>query len=248
MITLKSRSELARMREAGRIVAVVLALLREKTVPEITTGELNDLAEETILKHGAVPSFKGYRGYPAALCVSINEEVVHGIPGSRVINEGDLVSMDVGTIYKGFQGDAAITVAVGEVSPEARRLMDVTAGALEVGIAQCLAGNHVGDVSAAIQNYAESRGFSVLREYTGHGIGQKMHEDPQVPNFGEPGRGALLRPGMTFALEPMVTRGTWRTRVLEDGWTVVPLDGQLSAHFEHTIAVTDGQPEVLTRL
>jgi len=248
MITLKSPSELARMREAGRIVAVVLALLREKIAPGVTTEELNALAEETILKHGAVPSFKGYRGYPAALCVSVNEEVVHGIPGSRVINEGDLVSMDVGTIYKGFQGDAAITVAVGEVSPAARRLLEVTAGALEAGIAQCRAGQHMGDVSAAIQNYAESRGFSVVREYTGHGIGRKMHEDPQIPNFGEPGRGALLRPGMTFALEPMVTMGTWRTRVLDNGWTVVTLDGQLSAHFEHTIAVTDDEPEILTRL
>jgi len=248
MITLKSPSELARMREAGRIVAVVLALLREKIAPGVTTEELNTLAEETILKHGAVPSFKGYRGYPAALCVSVNEEVVHGIPGSRVINEGDLVSVDVGTIYKGFQGDAAITVAVGEVSPAARRLLEVTAGALEAGIAQCRAGQHMGDVSAAIQNYAESRGFSVVREYTGHGIGRKMHEDPQIPNFGEPGRGALLRPGMTFALEPMVTMGTWRTRVLDNGWTVVTLDGQLSAHFEHTIAVTDDEPEILTRL
>jgi len=248
MITLKSPSELARMREAGRIVAVVLTLLREKIAPGVTTEELNALAEETILKHGAVPSFKGYRGYPAALCVSVNEEVVHGIPGSRVINEGDLVSMDVGTIYKGFQGDAAITVAVGKVSPAARRLLEVTAGALEAGIAQCRAGQHVGDVSAAIQHYAESRGFSVVREYTGHGIGRKMHEDPQIPNFGEPGRGALLRPGMTFALEPMVTTGTWRTRVLDNGWTVVTLDGQLSAHFEHTIAVTNSKPEILTRL
>jgi methionyl aminopeptidase len=248
MITLKSPSELARMRDAGRIVAVVLALLQEKIAPGMTTGELDALAEETILKHGAVPSFKGYRGYPAALCVSVNEEVVHGIPGSRVINEGDLVSMDVGTIYKGFQGDAAITVAVGEVSPEARRLMEVTAGALEAGIAQCLAGNHMGDVSAAIQDYVESRGFSVIREYTGHGIGREMHEDPQIPNYGEPGRGALLRPGMTFALEPMVTMGTWRTRVLDNGWTVVTLDGKLSAHFEHDIAVTDGQPEILSRL
>jgi methionyl aminopeptidase len=248
MITLKSPSELERMREAGRIVAVVLTLLREKVAPGVTTRELNALAEETILKHGAVPSFKGYRGYPAALCVSINEEVVHGIPGSRVINEGDLVSMDVGTIYKGFQGDAATTVAVGEVSPVARRLMEATAGALEAGIAQCRVGRHVGDVSAAIQNYAESRGFSVIREYTGHGIGRQMHEDPQIPNFGERGRGMVFKSGMTFALEPMVAVGTWRTRVLDDGWTVVTLDGQISAHFEHTIAVTDGQPEILTRL
>ncbi len=248
MITLKSPSELARMREAGRIVAVVLALLQEKIAPGVTTRELNDLAEATILKHGAVPSFKGYRGYPAALCVSINEELVHGIPGPREIHEGDLVSLDVGTIYKGFQGDAAVTVAVGEVPAAACRLLEVTSGALEAGISQCLAGNHLGDVSAAIQNYTETRGFSVVREYTGHGIGRKMHEDPQIPNFGEPGNGGLLRPGMTFALEPMVSMGTWRTRVLDDGWTVVTLDGQLSAHFEHTIAVTDGQPEILTRL
>ncbi len=236
------------MRRAGRIVAEVLALLAEKIRPGITTAELDALAYRFIVKHDATPSFKGYRGFPASLCVSINEEVVHGIPGQRVLREGDIVSLDVGAIYRGYHGDAAITVGVGKIDEEARRLLEVTKGALAAGIAAARAGNRVGDISWAIQNYVESRGYGVVREYTGHGIGSQMHEDPQIPNFGQPRRGPLLRPGMTFALEPMVTIGDGRTRVLSDNWTVVTVDGQLSAHFEHTIAVTEDEPEILTRL
>lgn len=248
MIILKSSHELARMREAGRIVAEVLARLREKVVPGLTTAELDALAHQMIVSYGAKPSFQGYRGFPASLCVSVNEEVVHGIPGKRVLQEGDIVSLDVGAIYRGYQGDAAITLGVGEVNGAAQHLMEVAAETLEAGIAQCRAGKRTGDISWAIQTCAERNGYAVVREYTGHGIGRKMHEDPQIPNFGEPGRGALLKPGMTFALEPMVIAGDYHTKVLDDNWTVVTLDGQLSAHFEHTVAVTEGEPEILTRL
>jgi len=248
MIVIKSSQEIALMRRAGRIVAEVLALLAERIRPGITTAELDALAHRFIVGHDATPSFKGYRGFPASLCVSINEEVVHGIPGQRVLREGDIVSLDVGAIYHGYHGDAAITVGVGKIGEEAQRLLEVTKGALAAGIAAARAGNRVGDISWAIQNYVESRGYGVVREYTGHGIGSQMHEDPQIPNFGQPRRGPLLRPGMTFALEPMVTIGDGRTRVLSDNWTVVTLDGQLSAHFEHTIAVTEDEPEILTRL
>jgi methionyl aminopeptidase len=249
VIILKSSHELVRMREAGRIVAEVLARLREKVAPGVTTAELDALAYQIIVGYGAKPSFKGYRGFPASLCVSINEEIVHGIPGKRVLREGDIVSMDVGAIHRGYQGDAAITVGVGEkVNGVAQHLMEVTAEALQVGIAQARAGKRTGDISWAIQKCAEGNGYAVVREYTGHGIGRDMHEEPQIPNFGEPGRGVLLKPGMTFALEPMVTVGDYHTRVLDDNWTVVTLDGQLSAHFEHTVAVTEGEPEILTCL
>jgi len=236
------------MREAGRIVAEVLARLREKVAPGVTTAELDALAHQIIVSYGAKPSFKGYRGFPASLCVSVNEEIVHGIPGKRVLREGDIVSMDVGAIYRGYQGDAAITLGVGKVNGTAQHLMEVAAEALQVGIAQSRVGKRTGDVSWAIQRCAERNGYSVVREYTGHGIGREMHEDPQIPNFGERGRGVLLKPGMTFALEPMVTLGDYHTSVLDDNWTVVTRDGQLSAHFEHTVAVTEGGPEILTRL
>ncbi|HDH10144.1 MAG TPA: type I methionyl aminopeptidase [Chloroflexi bacterium] len=249
MIILKSPRELALMRRAGRIVARVLDRFREVVRPGITTAELEEVALQIIEREGGIPSFKGYRGYPAAICASINEEVVHGIPSpKRVLKEGDIVSLDVGAIYKGYHGDAAITLPVGAVSEEVQRLLEVTQGALHAGIAQAHPGNRLGDISAAIQRYVESRGFNVVREYTGHGIGQEMHEEPQIPNFGPPNRGPRLRPGMTMALEPMVTAGDWRTRTLSDGWTVVTADGSLSAHFEHTIAITDGEPEILTRL
>jgi len=248
MIILKSSQELARMREAGRIVAEVLARLHEKIAPGVTTAELDALAHQIIVGYGAKPSFKGYRGFPASLCVSVNEEVVHGIPGKRVLQEGDIVSLDVGTIYRGYQGDAAITLGVGNVNGAAQHLMEVAAEALKAGIAQSRAGKRTGDISWAIQKCAERNGYAVVREYTGHGIGREMHEEPQIPNFGEPGRGVLLKPGMTFALEPMVTAGDYHTKVLDDNWTVVTLDGQLSAHFEHTVAVTEGGPEILTRL
>ncbi|GAB4402208.1 MAG: type I methionyl aminopeptidase [Anaerolineales bacterium] len=248
MVTLKSSRELKLMREVGRIVAQVLEAMKAKAAPGVTTAELNEEAERLIRKMGAIPSFKGYHGYPAAICTSINEQVVHGIPDGRRLNEGDILSVDVGAIYKGYHGDAAITIPIGTVSPEARRLLEVTEGALWAGIAKARAGLRTGDISAAIQEWVESRGMSVVREYTGHGIGRQMHEDPQIPNFGRAGTGYVLREGMTFALEPMVNLGTWKTRVLSDGWTVVTEDGKLSAHFEHTVAVTDGEPQVLTVL
>jgi len=237
------------MRRAGRIVVEVLAALQQSIKPGVNTAELDELAYQIITRHKAIPSFKGYRGFPASLCVSINEEVVHGIPNKkRYVKEGDIVSFDVGAIYQGYHGDAAVTVGVGEITEAAKELLAVTAGALAAGIAQSRAGNHIGDISWAIQDYAESRGYSVVREYTGHGIGLQMHEDPQIPNYGQPKRGFLLKPGMTFALEPMVNQGDWHTRVLADNWTVVTKDGKLSAHFEHTIAITNGEPEILTQL
>jgi methionyl aminopeptidase len=248
MIVLKSSWELARMREAGRIAAQALAHLVERIKPGMATRELDLLTEAFINRRGGVPSFKGYRGFPASLCVSVNEEVVHGIPGPRILKQGDIVSLDIGVIYKGYQGDAALTVGVGEISDEAKDLIATARGALLAAIAQAGDGLHVGDISWAIQQYAESRGYSVVREYTGHGIGRQMHEDPQVPNFGQPGRGPALKPGMTLALEPMVNLGGYLTRVRDDNWTVVTDDGKLSAHFEHTIVIREGEPEILTAL
>ena len=252
VITLKAAYELALMREAGRIVAEVFAMLRERLQPGVTTGELDHLAEELIHKRGAIPSFKGYRGFPAAICASVNEEVVHGIPSNgRKLREGDIISIDIGAIYQGYHGDSAWTFAIGEISEEARRLLKTTEGALGVGIAQARTGNRFRHISEAIQGYVESRGFSVVREYTGHGIGQQMHEEPQILHYvhpRDPNRNRRLRPGMTFALEPMVNVGTWETEVLADGWTVVTKDRRLSAHFEHTLAITDGEAEILTRL
>ena len=252
-IIIKSDKEIATMREAGRIVAEVLRILSERVKPGMKTKELDILAERELKRLGAKPSFKGYRGFPANLCVSVNDEIVHGIPGDRVLNDGDIVSLDFGAIYNGFQGDAAVTVAVGNASPEARRLIDTTRAALETGIAAARAGATLGDVSAAIQQHAESRGYSVVREYTGHGIGREMHEDPQIPNCTEPpyglkpGAGPMLKKGMTLAIEPMLNVGDWRTKVADDHWTVSTADGSLSAHFEHTIAINDNEPEVLTR-
>jgi methionyl aminopeptidase len=195
---------------------------------------------------GAKPSFKGYQGFPANLCVSVNDEIVHGIPGERVLQDGDIVSLDFGAIFNGFQGDAAVTVGVGKISSPARRLIEITRGALEAGIAVAHPEARLGDISAAIQNHAESKGYKVVREYTGHGIGREMHEEPHIPNFGLPGMGPVLKKGMALALEPMVNTGDWRTRLGDDSWTVFTADGSLSAHFEHTIAITDGEPEVLT--
>ncbi len=254
-IVLKKKRELALMRQASRIVVAVWEAMIEAVAPGVTTAELDEIAERVIRKSGAIPSFKGYphRGkndFPASICTSINQEIVHGIPSpKRVLHEGDIISIDVGTIYKGYQGDGAITLPVGEISDEAQRLIDVTRQALHVGIAQAWAGNRTGDISQAIEQFVLSRGYQVVREYTGHGIGREMHEDPQVPNYYDPKmRDYLLRAGMTIALEPMVNVGTWRTRVLPDGWTVETADGKLSAHFEHTIAITDGEPEILTKL
>ncbi len=247
-IILKSEREIELMRLAGQIVAAVLERLKSEVRPGITTEELDGIAVREVTRLGATPSFKGYHGYPASICVSINEEIVHGIPDQRGLKVGDVVSIDFGAIYKGFQGDAAVTVGVGKLGPDVDRLLSTTEGALQAGIDASRAGARLGDVSYAIQTYVESRGFSVIREYTGHGIGREMHEDPQIPNFGIPGQGPLLKLGMTFALEPMVTMGDWRTKVADNHWTVSTLDGSLAAHFEHTIAVTDGAARVLTAL
>jgi len=245
-IIIKSASEIDAMRRAGNVVVAILTRLAREIKSGMTTQQLDDITVRELAKHGAISSFKGYRGFPASLCVSINEEIVHGIPHNRVIREGDIISLDFGAIMDGFHGDAAITVGVGNISPEARRLIATTRGALEAGIAVARSGAYLGDMSAAIQHYAESRGFSVVREYTGHGIGRDMHEDPLIPNFGSPGTGPLLRKGMTLALEPMVNIGDWKTRIKDDNWTVVTNDNSLSAHFEKTIAITDGEAEVLT--
>ncbi len=234
------------MRRAGRIVAIVLERLADSVAPGITTEELNRIAEEETKKNNAIPSFLGYKGFPASICASVNDEIVHGIPSRRALKEGDIVSIDFGAVYNGFQGDAAITVAVGKVSAEAKKLMKATRQALNAGIVKARDGVHLGDVSAAIQKHVESKGFSVVREYVGHGIGRDMHEEPQIPNFGRVGRGPVLREGMTLAIEPMVNAGGWQTKLTDSGWTVVTADGSLSAHFEHTIAVTNGGAEILT--
>ena len=236
------------MREAGRIVAAVIDALNSEVKPGITTRELDDVAVRVLKKRGAVASFKGYRGFPASICTSVNEEVVHGIPGARVLKAGDIISLDVGAMVNGFHADAAVTLGVGKISSDAQVLIDTTKGALEAGIAAARNGARLGDVSAAIQSYAESRNFSVVREYVGHGIGRDLHEDPQVPNFGIAGEGILLKKGMTMALEPMLNAGVWRTKVTDNRWTVVTADGKLSAHFEHTIAIADNVPEILTVL
>lgn len=247
MIVIKSKSELATMREAGRIVAKTLEALKQIVRPGVTTYELDQLAQTIITRHGAVPTFKGYRGFPASICTSINHELVHGIPSrKRMLNEGDIISIDVGATLRGLIGDAAITLPVGRVSERAQRLLETTEGALWAAIAQCRAGNYLEDISAAIQDYAEARGYAVVREYVGHGVGRQMHEEPQVPNFRQGKRGPQLKPGMTLALEPMVNEGTAETRVLRDKWTVVTKDGKLSAHFEHTVAITNGAPDILT--
>lgn len=240
------------MREAGKINAEALAAARAAIQPGATTADVNAAAEAVLKKYGVYSPFKNYPGpypYPASTCVSINDELVHGIPSkTRKIKEGDIVTVDCGTVYRGFVADAAFTVGVGQISEVARKLLEVTEGALYAGIRQMKPGNRVGDISAAIQQYVESRGFHVTREYTGHGVGRRMHEGPQVPNYGVPGRGLLLRPGLTIALEPMVLVGTWQTRVLADEWTVASADGSLTAHFEHTIAVTEDGPVILTLL
>ncbi len=245
-IVLKSREEVFIMRTAGRIVAEVLEKLSEEAKPGVTTAHLDEIAVGILERHGATASFKDYRGYPASICASIDEEVVHGIPGNRRLEEGQILSLDFGARLKGLHADAAVTVAVGGASPAAREIIEVTRGALDAGIQHARAGNRLGDASAAIQEYVESRGYSVVREWVGHGVGRQLHEDPQIPNFGEPGEGPLLQSGMTLALEPMVNAGGWRTRMTDNGWTVVTMDGSLSAHFEHTIAIGDDMAEILT--
>jgi len=245
-IIIKSDREIAAMRQAGRIVATVLEMLTQQVRPGMKTKELDNIAGRELKRLGAKPSFKGYRRFPANLCVSVNDEIVHGIPGERVLDEGDIISLDLGAIYMDFQGDAAGTAGVGKISSQARRLIETAEGALKAGIAVAYPGARLGDISAAIQRYAESKGYSVVREYSGHGIGREMHEEPQIPNFGLPGLGPVLKKGMTLALEPMVNIGDWRTRLGSDHWTVLTADGSLSAHFEHTIAITNDEPEVLT--
>ena len=245
-IIIKSGREIAAMRQAGRIVATVLEILTQQVRPGMKTKELDDIADRELRRLGAKPSFKGYRGFPANLCVSVNDEIVHGIPGERVLDEGDIVSLDLGAIFMGFQGDASVTIGVDEISSQARQLIETAEGALKAGIAVAYPGARLGDISAAVQRYVEPKGYSVVREYTGHGIGRDMHEEPQIPNFGPSGLGPVLKKGMTLALEPMINIGDWHTRLGGDHWTVLTADGSLSAHFEHTIAITDAEPEVLT--
>ncbi len=248
MIDRKSPQALDRMREAGRLLGRALRVCREMAKPGVSTLEIDREVETLITQAGARPAFKGYRGFPATICASINEEVVHGIPAAhRRLAEGDIVGLDLGAVVDGYYADAAITVPVGEVTPEVQRLVDVTRESLERGIAQARPGRRLGDISAAVQRHVEAAGFSVVRAFVGHGIGRQLHEDPQIPNFGEPGKGPILRPGMVLAIEPMVTMGHWGVRVLADRWTAVTEDGSWAAHFEHTVAVTDAGPEVLTR-
>jgi methionyl aminopeptidase len=245
-INIKSDREVALMRQAGKIVAIVLVTLCESVKPGLKTKELDAIADREIKKLGGIPSFKGYRGYPASLCVSVNDEIVHGIPGERVLKEGDIVSLDLGAIYQGYQGDAARTIGVGHISDLASSLINATEGSFKAGIMMARNQNRLGDVSSAIQGYAESKGFSVVREYTGHGIGRQMHEEPLIPNFGQAGTGPVIKKNMVFAIEPMLNAGDWRTRLGSNNWTVSTIDGKLSSHYENTIVITDGEPEILT--
>jgi len=247
MIIRKTPRQIQQMKEAGLIVWHVHQELAKVIAPGITTRELDALAERLIRQAGGVPTFKGYHGYPASICASVNEVVVHGIPGDKALVEGDVIAIDLGVTYGGWVGDSAFTHPVGRVSPEAERLLEVTRNALEKAIARCYPGNRLGDVGHAVQSYVESQGFSVVRDFVGHGVGARMHEDPQVPNYGLPGTGVTLRPGMVLAIEPMVNAGTEEVRVLPDGWTVVTADGRYSAHFEHTVAITEEGPVILTK-
>jgi methionyl aminopeptidase len=248
MITIKSAKEIELMRIAGRIVAETHEKIKEVIKPGITTKELDIIAEEYIRKCGALPAFKGYYGFPASICASVNEQVVHGFPGPVALKEGDIVGIDIGAVYEGYYGDAARTHGVGNISSEAQRLIRVTKESFFAGIEYAREGNRLSDISHAIQSYVESHGYSVVRDLVGHGIGKKMHEDPQVPNYGAPGRGPRLAAGMALAIEPMVNQGKYAVKTLSDGWTVVTADGTLSAHYENTIIITKGAPEILTLL
>ena len=249
MIVLKTTRELSLMKEACVIAAGALKAAGEAVEPGVSTEEINRIAHNFITKSGAIPTFKGYSGYPAATCISINDEVIHGIPSKkRMIKAGDIVSIDVGATFNGYVGDNAATFAAGDISPEAQRLCDTTRESLYEGIKAAVAGGRIGDIGSTIQRYCEERGFSVVREFTGHGVGKQMHEDPSVPNFGTPGRGVRLLPGMTIAIEPMINMGGAGIRQLPDGWTIKTKDGSLSAHFEHTIAITSNGPVILTKI
>jgi len=248
MIILKSQRELNYLRDAGQIVAETLNEVKKAVKPDVTTLELDRIAEQYIKSKGAVPAFKGYHGFPGNICASVNEEVVHGIPGLKRLETGDNVSIDIGAVINGYCGDAAITVPVGAVDAEVEKLIEVTEQSLYKGIEKALVGNRLSDISHNIQTYAEKHGFGVVRDFVGHGIGRNLHEDPQIPNYGLPGRGPRLKPGMTLAIEPMINAGTHEVKTLKDNWTVVTVDGKRSAHFEHTIAITDDGPEILTKL
>lgn len=248
MIEIKTQAELEIMREAGRIVAKTREVLAKAIKPGITTKELDYIADQEIRKWGAIPSFKGYNGYPASICTSVNEELVHGIPGERKLKEGDIISVDIGANYKGYHGDSAWTFPVGEISEESKALLRVTEESLYQGLDQARPGNRLSDISHAIQAYVEAHGFSIVREYVGHGIGKNLHEDPQIPNYGLPGHGPRLKPGMVLAIEPMVNAGERYVKTLPDNWTVVTVDGRNAAHFEHTIAITETGYEILTIL
>lgn len=248
MIVLKTSNELSLMKEACVLSAQALQIAGEAVHPGVSTWEIDKIAHDFIVKHGGIPSFLGYSGYPATACISVNHQVIHGIPSKQVIlKEGDIVSIDLGANLHGYHGDNAATFAVGAVSPEAQRLMDITQEALYKGIDAAVSGGRIGDISAAVQQHAEGAGFSVVRQFVGHGVGRKLHEEPEVPNFGTAGRGVRLIPGMTLAIEPMINMGTPGVRTLKDGWTVETADGALSAHFEHTIAITSNGPVILTR-
>jgi methionyl aminopeptidase len=246
MVTLKSAREIEIMRRSGQITAKVLTELMKAARPGMATSELDLLAERGIREAGGIPTFKGYNGFPGSICASVNEEIVHGIPGSRILHEGDLLSIDIGTTFDGYVSDSAVTIPVGTISQRARQLLEVTQECLAIGIAEMNAGNHVGDIGASVQAHAERHGYGVVRELVGHGVGRAMHEEPQVPNYGERGTGMELRPGLVLALEPMITQASPKIRILGDGWTVVTADGKLAAHFEHTVAVTEDGPRILT--
>ena len=246
MIVFKSKTELEAIRQSSQVVARVLSELEPLIRPGIRTRDLDLYADKRTRELGAVPAFKGYRGYPASVCVSVNEEIIHGIPSGRILQEGDIVSLDFGALYEGFFSDSALTVPVGQVSAEARKLIGAAERAFAKGLEQMREGNRISDISAAIQSSVESEGFSVIRQFVGHGIGRALHEEPQIPNFGTPGRGPKISPGMTLAIEPMIAMGGWEVEVLEDGWTAVTRDRTLAAHFEHTVAMTENGPEILS--
>jgi methionyl aminopeptidase len=248
LIVLKSEDEIKKMAESCRIVAEVLEGIKKNITLGVSTKEIDEFAEAFIIARGARPAFKGYRGYPASVCTSINEQVVHGIPSKQKLKDGDIISLDIGVLYKGFYGDAAVTLPVGSVSNQARNLISVTEKALQTGIEKAVAGNRLSDISSAVQGCVEAEGFSIVRSFVGHGIGRELHEEPQIPNFGRPGEGPQLRPGMTLAIEPMVNAGGWEVIILNDGWTAVTKDRSLSAHFEHTVAITNNGFDILTKL